>query len=95
MRGRPRGSHWIEAMGGEQEEGGDLGREYTVHLGLTYRETDMRIDMPALSKSRDQGELQDMYRRALAASCDDFGVREALEIRYVAFCQPSRVFYNW
>lgn len=26
------------------------------------------IDMPVLSKSRDHGELQDMYRRALAAS---------------------------
>jgi hypothetical protein len=26
------------------------------------------IDMPSISKSRDHGELQDMYRRALAAS---------------------------
>ncbi|EPE26453.1 hypothetical protein GLAREA_02366 [Glarea lozoyensis ATCC 20868] len=29
---------------------------------------DLRTDMPSISKSRDQGELQDMYRRALAAS---------------------------
>lgn len=28
----------------------------------------MKIDMPTISKSRDHGELQDMYRRALAAS---------------------------
>ena len=28
----------------------------------------MRADMPSINKSRDHGELQDMYRRALAAS---------------------------
>jgi hypothetical protein len=28
----------------------------------------MTADMPSISKSRDHGELQDMYRRALAAS---------------------------
>jgi len=28
----------------------------------------MCIDMPSISKSRDHGELQDMYRRTLAAS---------------------------
>ena len=28
----------------------------------------MKVDMPTISKSRDHGELQDMYRRALAAS---------------------------
>jgi hypothetical protein len=39
-------------------------RHIFVHV-LTYT---LGTDMPSISKSRDQGELQDMYRRALAAS---------------------------
>ena len=52
-------------MAGEQAEQDDVGRE----LSLFIRDAILMIvDMPSISKSRDHGELQDMYRRALAAS---------------------------
>jgi hypothetical protein len=55
-------------MAGEQGEPDDL-RQFTLPnccSDLTY--SVQGTDMPSISKSRDQGELQDMYRRALAAS---------------------------
>lgn len=53
-------------MAGEQADQDDVGCAYSF-LDV-WDKILMCIDMPSISKSRDHGELQDMYRRTLAAS---------------------------
>jgi hypothetical protein len=53
-------------MAGEQADQDDIGRAYPFLDA--WEKILMFTDMPSISKSRDHGELQDMYRRTLAAS---------------------------